>query len=228
MKQIILVEDDPVLLANLKEALEVQGGYQVYPVANGMNAAGILQMREFDCAILDVNLPGKNGFELCKHLRGLGKTTPVLMLTAFDQLEDKVAGFEAGADDYLTKPFFTKELLMRVQALLKRSAQSRDTEKPVLQAGSIEIHLKTKTVYRSGEEIFLTPREYQVLKTLIQAEGEVVTKQDLIREIWGKSFDANTNTVEVYINFLRKKIDKPYGSNTIKTKIGYGYYFEAE
>ena len=134
----------------------------------------------------------------------------------------------SGADDYLTKPFFMRELLLRVNALLKRAQHSGSKAggKEVITAGDIVIHTAQKEVTRQGQKIALTPREYQILLYLAERPGEVVSKNDLIKEIWGHSFQANTNTIEVYINFLRNKVDKPFGKNAIKTKVGYGYYLD--
>lgn len=150
------------------------------------------------------------------------------MLTAFSELEDKIQGFNSGTDDYLTKPFYMRELLLRVNALVKRNEMNAapKTESTTLIADDIIIHLLTKKVIRQSIEINLTPREYQILEKLIECKGELVSKTELITEIWGRTVDANTNTIEVYINFLRNKIDKPFGKQSIKTKVGYGYYFD--
>ncbi|MEN7547259.1 response regulator transcription factor [Rapidithrix thailandica] len=229
MKKILLIEDDPVLNRNIKEALTAEQ-MEVESVFDGLLAERLLKREMFDCLVLDINLPGKNGFDLCKAFREYNASTPVLMLTAFDELEDKVKGFECGADDYLTKPFYIRELILRVHSLLKRSATRQQPEKreSTLAVSDLVVHLGHKKVSRQGVDIPLTPREYQILVKLLQAGGELVSKKDLIRTIWGSVVDANTNTVEVYINFLRNKIDKPFGKESIKTKIGFGYYFESQ
>lgn len=225
MKRILLIEDDPVLNQNIKESLEMEQ-YSVQVAFDGLLAEKILRKNEFECVILDLNLPYKNGYTLCREFRMYNKTTPVLILTAFDELEDKVEGYESGADDYLTKPFFMKELLLRIQSLLKRNpAQVIKMEEEVLMVDDISVNLATRQVWRKGQEVILTPREYQILVRLVEAKGAIVSKKDLISEIWGTSLDVNTNTIEVYINFLRKKIDKPFGKDSIRTKIGFGYYF---
>lgn len=178
---------------------------------------------------MDINLPKKNGYDLCKDFRQYDNHTPVLMLTAFDELEDKIKGFDSGADDYLTKPFFMKELTMRINSLLKRSqSQSENNSSELIIASDIIIHTAQKNVKRQNQEIQLTPREYQILVNLCQHQGEIISKNELIKEIWGSSLDLNTNTIEVYVNFLRNKIDKPFGKNSIKTKIDYGYYLDVE
>jgi DNA-binding response OmpR family regulator len=176
---------------------------------------------------MDINLPGKNGFDICKDFRQYNKNTPVIILTAFGELEDKVQGYTCGADDYLTKPFYMRELLLRVNALLKRNANTTtNAKKEIITCGDILINLTSKKVTRQEKEILLTPREFQILIKLIENKGELISKAELIKEIWGSIVDANTNTIEVYINFLRNKVDKPFGKNSIKTKVGYGYYFD--
>ncbi|MGV3611712.1 MAG: response regulator transcription factor [Fluviicola sp.] len=229
MKTILLVEDDAILSRNISDALQEEQ-LQVEFAYDGNIAEKLLRKTDFDCVILDVNLPGKNGYEICRHFRSYNTQTPVIMLTAFDELEDKVQGYDCGADDYLTKPFYMRELLLRIQSLLKRSEtnQSKSPSENLLLADDVVIHQATKKVTRQGVEISLTPREFQILVKLISCKGELVSKQDLVREIWGNIVDANTNTIEVYINFLRGKIDKPFGKQSIKTKIGYGYYFDSE
>ncbi|TVR38875.1 MAG: DNA-binding response regulator [Cryomorphaceae bacterium] len=227
-KRILLVEDDPVLHANICDALKAES-LDVISVYDGQIAEKMLQRDSFHCVILDINLPGKNGLELCRDLRQRDKKTLVLMLTAFGELDDKVSGYEAGADDYLTKPFYMRELVLKLQALLKRSDEdnpARSQEQIVV--GDLTITPSTAEVSRQGKEISLTPREYQILLKLTERPGELVSKKELIQKIWGRSIDINTNTVEVYINFLRNKVDKPFGRSSIKTKVGYGYYFEVQ
>lgn len=228
MKNVLIVEDDPALHANIKEAFRADD-WHTESAFDGNIAHRLLSKHEYDLVVLDINLPGKNGYEVTKELRQKNSRCPVLMLTAFDELEDKVAGFEAGADDYLTKPFYTKELLLRAHALVKRSESSAVTNAMQTEFTFDDIIIRNdiKKVTRQGVVIDLTAREYQILFRLIRAQGELVSKRELIKEIWGTAFDANTNTIEVYINFLRKKLDKPFAKNTIKTRIGFGYYLEA-
>lgn len=225
--KILIIEDDPTLNKNISEALMAED-MVAESVFDGRLAERILRRTTFDCIIMDINLPGISGFDLCKDFRTYNTKTPVLMLTAFSELEDKVKGFDCGADDYLTKPFFMRELILRIQSLIKRSQHSPTTSQDadVIVAGDLLINLAQKSVFRQETEIPLTPREYQVFLKLCQNKGEVISKNKLMEEIWGTSFDTNTNTVEVYINFLRNKVDKPFGKNSIKTKVGYGYYFD--
>lgn len=226
--KVLIIEDDPTLNKNISEALKAEN---LFPesVYDGQLAARMLKRATFDCIIMDINLPGISGFDLCKDFRTYNTKTPVLMLTAFSELEDKVKGFDCGADDYLTKPFFMRELILRVQSLIKRSRQNpADSENTdTIVAGDVMINQVQKSVHRQGKPIALTPREYQILLKLCQNEGEVISKDQLMRDIWGTSFSTNSNTVEVYINFLRNKVDKPFERNSIKTKVGYGYYFDS-
>jgi DNA-binding response OmpR family regulator len=227
LKKILLIEDDPVLNKNIREALEAEG-MQVVFIFDGLLAERVLKSDEFNCIVLDINLPGKTGYELCNEFRLYNTSTPVLMLTAFDELEDKVKGYDSGADDYLTKPFYMRELILRINALIKLSESNSSNKNEItsISVSDIVINLKNKTVKRQEKTIELTPREYQILLKLIQSKAEVISKKELIREIWGTTAETNTNTVEVYINFLRNKIDKPFGKESIKTKVGYGYYFD--
>lgn len=222
---ILLVEDDLTLNKNISEALKAEG-FSVFSLYDGSLMERKIKKENFDCVVLDVNLPGKNGFELCKAFRKIDNTTPVILLTAFADLDDKVTGFNAGADDYLTKPFFMRELLLRVKNLVKRNKRAGTTSPETLSFDDITLQTDQKKVFRNGTEISLTPREYNILLQLLQHPNEIISKKDLIKSIWGQSVDFNTNTIEVYINFLRNKLDKPFGKNTIKTKIGYGYYLD--
>jgi len=226
---VLIIEDDPTLNRNISDALTAENIISE-SVFDGLLAERMLKKTSFDCVIMDVNLPGKTGFDLCRDFRIYNLDTPVLMLTAFGELEDKVKGYDCGADDYLTKPFFMRELILRVNSLIKRSRNNNSTSQynTTITANDITIHLDQKSVFRQGREISLTPREFQILLKLCENQGEVISKKDLISEIWGSSFDANTNIIEVYINFLRNKLDKPFDKNSIKTKVGYGYYLEAE
>ncbi|MBL0310497.1 MAG: response regulator transcription factor [Bacteroidetes bacterium] len=226
---ILVIEDDTTLNKNINEALRAEN-LNAESVFDGLLAERMLKRGHFDCVVMDVNLPEKTGFELCREYRKFNATTPVLMLTAFSELDDKVKGFDCGADDYLTKPFFMRELILRINALIKRNKNQNSNRQESTQiiAGDIIINQATKKVLRQGNEILLTPREYQILLKLAENKGEIVPKSDLIKEIWGGAVGTNTNTIEVYINFLRNKLDKPFGKNTIKTKVGYGYYLDIE
>lgn len=225
MKRILVIEDDPSINQHIREALQREG-FEVDVAFDGSIGEKLLKKDSFDCIVLDINLPGKNGYDICRDFRKHNSNCPVIMLTAFDEIDDKVEGYQSGSDDYLTKPFYMQELVLRVHALLRRHAIPAEI-RPILSAGDLSVDQAARRATRNGTEIILTPREYQILIKLLEARGQVVSKKELIEEIWGRNFDANTNTIEVYINFLRKKIDKPFGKDTIKTRIGYGYYLES-
>jgi DNA-binding response OmpR family regulator len=227
--KVLLIEDDLTLSNNISRALSAEN-LNTECVYDGAMAERMLKNHQFDCVIMDINLPHKNGFELCKEFREHNTTTPVIMLTAFGELEDKVKGFECGADDYLTKPFFMRELALRVNSLIKRQLHHSSTleDTAILLADGISLNNHQKKVFRQGKEINLTPREYQILLLLMQKKGEIVSKNELISRIWGRVFDVNTNTIEVYVNFLRNKLDKPFSKQTIKTKVGFGYYLDVK
>ncbi len=226
---ILVIEDDSILNQNIIQALKLEN-WNAEGVFDGLLAERMLKSNQYDCIIMDVNLPGKTGFDICKDYRNYNNITPVLMLTAFSELDDKIKGFDCGADDYLTKPFYMRELILRVNSLIKRNKNINSTgpDKDLMIAGDITINLSTKKVFKQEKEISLTPREFQILLKLCQNPGEVVSKRELIKEIWGRSIDVNTNTVEVYINFLRRKLDKAFGTNYIKTKVGYGYFLDVK
>lgn len=224
---ILVIEDDSILNKNINLALQAEN-WNAESVFDGLLAERLLKNNHYDCIIMDINLPGKTGFDICRDFRKLNSITPVLMLTAFSELDDKVKGFDCGADDYLTKPFFMRELILRVNSLIKRNINGNSTKQENKQiiAGDITIDQPTKRVFKQGKEVLLTPREYQILLKLCENPGEIVSKRDLIKEIWGRSVDVNTNTIEVYINFLRSKLDKSFGTNRIKTKVGFGYFLD--
>jgi len=229
--KILFVEDDPSLSRNVQEAL-TEEQFEVDVAYDGILAANLMKSKEYSCIILDVNLPYKSGFELCSEFRTYNTSTPVIFLTAFDDLDDKVKGYNYGADDYLTKPFYMKELLLRIHSLLKRSGHQEIGEfelaADVITIGNLSINTKNKIATRNKIEINLTPREYHILVKLMIANGDIVTKKEIIKDIWGSSFDVNTNTIEVFINLIRNKIDKPFDKKLIKTKVGFGYYLDIQ
>lgn len=224
---ILIIEDDLEINKNIRTIFESEG-YHTDCAFDGYIGEKLLAKNTYNCIIMDINLPHKNGLEICRAFRQYNTSTPILFLTVFDELDDKIQGFNSGADDYLTKPFYMKELLLRVNSLIKRSLQSnyRQEDDQKLVVADVVIDLKNKSIKKGDKDISLTPREFQILTKLAEAKGELVPKQELIKEIWGSVFDTNTNTVEVYINFLRNKIDKPFGCQMIKTKVGYGYYLD--
>lgn len=178
---------------------------------------------EYDLIILDINVPGINGIEVCEKIREVDKKTPIIMLTAFSEIEDKLASFDNGADDYLVKPFHFEELYARILSLLRRKEVPQQVEKKII-IQDLEILEDDMKVFRSGEEIKLTPKEFKLILILAQAKGKVLSKQFIAEKLWDYHIETNQNTIEVYINFLRKKIDKDHETKLIRTKIGYGYY----
>jgi DNA-binding response OmpR family regulator len=227
MQSILLVEDDIHIAADVKARLTAEG-FTIEVLYDGLLAEKLISRKPFDCIILDINLPGKNGFDVCKSMRQNNIKVPVLMLTAFGEVDDKLQGFESGADDYLTKPFYFQELLARIKALLKRSSgnDSAMSEQIVIEDLVIDMH--SKKVTRASNTIKLTAREFDILALLAQAKGNSVSKKELIQKIWGTSVEVNTNTIEVFINSIRNKIDKHNAPKLIHTRSGFGYYLSAK
>ncbi|RXK49938.1 response regulator transcription factor [Aquirufa rosea] len=222
--KILLVEDDPRICQNIHDYF-FQEGFLVEIAKDGLVAKRLMEEKSYEAIVLDINLPFIDGLTLCKEFRQYNTHTPILMLTAFDDLDDKMHGFDVGADDYLTKPFYMREVMARIKSLLKRAKNQIPSEQETfIRVEDLLIDLSTKSVRRGKVDINLTPREFNLLLKLARAKGKLVTKRELNKDIWGGSLDENNNTIEVYINFLRKKIDKPFASNLIKTKVGFGYY----
>ena len=214
--RILIVDDDESILESVSFALEHEG-YQVLQASDGEQALGHLQQAIPDMAILDVMLPDRSGLELCRYLRVLGEI-PILFLSARDALEDKVQGFESGADDYLVKPFKFKELLIRVRALLRRCKPAQDH----LEYGDLRLEPSTRIVTRSGEPLQLTLREYELLEVLLRRPRHVHSREELLQKIWGYQGPVETNVLEVHISSLRAKL-KDTQKRTIRTVRGVGY-----
>jgi len=176
--------------------------------------------------ILDINLPYKNGFELCKEIRRINQKIPVIMLTALGTTEDKLSGFDSGTDDYLVKPFEFRELLARIRSLLKRISIT-ETGGNILTFLDLEVNLNTFEVTRSEQKIDLTQKEFALLVYLLQNKGRVLSRMDIAKNVWGIHFDTGTNIIDVYVNFLRKKIDKDFDKKIIHTQTGVGYILKA-
>ena len=225
MLSILIAEDDINIASDLKLRLEAEG-FLTEVIYDGMLAEKMLTRKTYDCVVLDINLPGKNGLEVCKAMRAQQNNSPVIILTAFDEVEDKVLGFESGADDYLTKPFYFKELLARVKSLIKRRAHQNSPIESIT-VDDLVIDITLKKVSRAGNLIKLTPREFEILATLAEAKGNLVSKRDLIKKIWNTQVEVNTNTIEVFINSIRNKVDKHFSVKLIRTRPGFGYYLSA-
>ncbi|MDP3930532.1 MAG: response regulator transcription factor [Bacteroidota bacterium] len=226
MNTILLLEDDPILSKEIVNFL--MGNHFVCDcVYDGGLVKSQLKLKHYDCVILDINVPGMNGIEVCKQIRNDNKNTPILMLTAYGEIENKITAFKNGADDYLVKPFFFEEFLLRIKALLRRKEKPQHVEN-VYQVADLIINFDNKEVIRGGGEIKLSPKEFKLLALLARANGRVLSKNQIADELWDYHIETNQNTIEVYINFLRNKIDKDVVNKLIHTKVGYGYYLKDE
>jgi two-component system copper resistance phosphate regulon response regulator CusR len=219
---ILIVEDEKKIADSLNKGLN-ELGYEVTVAYDGIIGEKLLNQESFDLVILDINLPGINGLELCKRIRRKNKKVPVLMLTTFGSVPDKVEGFDAGADDYMVKPFSFAELIARVRALLKRNTSENTPIGNILQFADLEMNLDTKQVTRSGKNIPLTAKEFQLLEYLMRNNKRVLSRASIGENVWDIDFDTNTNTIDVYINYLRKKIDRDFPEKLIHTQVGFGY-----
>ncbi|GAB2771627.1 response regulator transcription factor [Rhabdobacter roseus] len=224
--KLLLVEDEPKTVQSLKQGLE-ENGYEVDVAYDGLIGKQLARRGSYQLIISDIIIPGINGLELCRELRASGDQTPILMLTALGTTDDLVTGFDAGADDYLAKPFEFKELLARVRALTKRGRSVAQTAQTIRFA-DLEINLDAKTVHRAGTKINLTAREFNLLLYLIRNQGRVVSKAEIAEQVWEIDFDSGTNVIEVYVNYLRKKIDKDFPVKLIHTQFGMGYVLKIE
>jgi two-component system alkaline phosphatase synthesis response regulator PhoP len=229
MSRILFVEDEPGLVLTLTDRLVMQG-YQVDTASDGEAGLEMARTGGYDLILLDVMLPRLSGFEVCKKLRSLHVDTPVLLLTARGQLEDKVHGLQLGADDYLTKPFEVMELLARIEALLRRSRIAAPPSKPQTVAfGLAEVNLKAGVVLVRGEPVTLSAREFQLLRFLIEHEGEIVSREELLKQVWGLQHMPITRTVDVHITWLRQKLEEnPKYPRHLLTMRGLGYRFQRE
>ncbi|WP_019948046.1 response regulator transcription factor [Hymenobacter aerophilus] len=219
--KVLLVEDEPKLASFVEKGFRGEG-YELDVAFDGQLGLSFFRQYEYDLVILDVNLPYHNGFELCRLIRLENPDVPVLFLTALDSLDDKVRGFEAGADDYLAKPFKFQELLLRARALTKRQA-GRSAVARTLRLADLELNLERKTVTRAGQRIELTAREYTLLEYLLLNRGRIISRVDITEKVWELDFDTNTNVIDVYISHLRRKLDKGFSPKLIHTVVGMGY-----
>ena len=224
--KLLIVEDEPNLLSVLRKGFS-ENNYEVSVCLDGETALEMILNNDFDVVVLDVMLPKINGIEICRRLRAIKNFVPILLLTALGTSENIVNGLENGADDYLVKPFKFTELSARVMALARRA--NLDTQKPdIIKIEDLEINSKTKSVQRDGETIVLTHKEFTLLYYLAKNAGTIVSRNQILDNVWDISFDMNTNVVDVYINYLRKKIDKPYNTKLIQTIKGFGYLIQAK
>ena len=224
--KILLLEDDFKLSSEIKVFLQDKH-FECDAVYDGNLFLKQFANAAYDLFILDINVPGVNGLEVCSFIRSANKSTPVIMLTAFGQIEDKVEAFNKGADDYLVKPFHFDELFVRINSLMRRKQNPQQSDE-IITIEDLQINASELKVTRSGNKIYLTPKEYQLLLVLAKAKGKPVSKQYISDIVWDLNFETGTNTIEVYINFLRKKIDLNYEIKLIHTRPGFGYYLKAE
>lgn len=223
--KILIVEDERKVATFIKMGLE-ENSYVAEIANDGLTAEKMAQNTRYDLFILDIIIPGINGIELCKRLKLINPNIPVLMLTALGTTDDKISGFDAGANDYLVKPFEFRELLARVKVLIKKPKVTASTS-DILIVGDLELDLERKTARRSGAQIELTAKEFSLLEYFMRNPGRVLSRIDIAEKVWDIKFDFGTNVVDVYVNFLRKKIDKGHDKKLIHTRVGFGYVFEA-
>jgi len=218
--KILVVEDEPKVSSFIKKGLEEQS-YDVDVAYDGYFGKKLAIENEYDLVILDVILPKQSGVEVCREIRQQKPAIPILMLTALGSTDDKILGLDSGADDYLVKPFVFQELLARIRALTRRAYEAPNNE--ILKIADLELNLTRKSVTRSGVPISLTAREFSLLHYLLRNKERVVSRVDIIEQVWETSFDTGSNVIDVYINFLRKKIDKDFSPKLIHTLVGMGY-----
>lgn len=226
-RRILIVEDERKIAGTLKLGL-AENGFDVEVAYDGKIAHQVLLSRPFDLVILDINLPGMNGYELCKAIRVRDPNMLVIMLTSMSSLDDKIEGYDAGADDYLVKPFEFRELLLKMRALLKRSSGQAGPVGNFLRAADLEMNLDNKEVHRGGKRIKLTAKEFQLLEYLLRNKNRVVSRADLAINVWDVDFNTNTNVIDVYISYVRNKVDRDFEHKLIQTHVGMGYILKTQ
>ncbi|HEX2845154.1 MAG TPA: response regulator transcription factor [Chitinophagaceae bacterium] len=219
---ILLVEDEVRIADTLRIGLS-ENGYEVEVAYDGQIGWRLFQSKKFNLLIVDINLPGITGYELTKMVRAQNEDIPIIMLTALSSLDDKIEGYDAGADDYIIKPFEFKELLMKIRVLMRRTADLQAPVGNILRADDLLMNLDTKEVKREDVSIHLTAKEFQLLEYLLRNKNRVVSRADIAVNVWDIDFDTNTNIIDVYINYVRNKIDKPFQKKLIQTQVGMGY-----
>jgi DNA-binding response OmpR family regulator len=225
-RKVLIVEDEHKIADTLKTGL-MEHGYHVEVAYDGKIGERLYFAHSFNLVVLDINLPGINGYELCRIIRNHNAQMPVIMLTALGRLNDKIEGYDSGADDYLVKPFEFQELLVKIRVLLKRTMSQHLPVGNLLQADDLIMNLDTKEVRRGDDSITLTVKEFQLLEFLIRNRNRVVSRADIAVNVWDIDFDTNSNVIDVYINYLRNKVDKKYEKKLILTQTGMGYMLKA-
>lgn len=225
--KILIVEDEERIASLVRRGLEEQGHIAVVAY-DGLSGKKLALQNDYDLVISDIILPHLTGIELCREIRMAKPDLPVILLTALGTTDDKVDGFDAGADDYLVKPFDFRELLVRIRAVMNRKGGKSATQPVILKYADLELNNQTKIVSRSGKEISLTPKELKLLEYMMQNSERVLSRVEIAEKVWDTHFDTGTNFIDVYINYLRKKIDKDFSSKLIHTKSGLGFIFKEE
>lgn len=221
MQKILTVEDDPQIASLISRALQ-EAGYDTFIALDGKTGLALYESLQPHLVITDLVMPLLSGHELCEQIRQRNPHVPIIMLTALGNTEDVVQGLDAGADDYMVKPFRVPELLARVRALLRRADQPHEVHQVSVLA-DLTLNHENKTVHRNQQPISLTATEFRLLEFLIRHKGRLKTRMEILEEVWGIHFDPNTNVVDVYINYLRNKIDKPFEQKLLHTQVGLGY-----
>ena len=224
--RVLLIEDEEKAVKSLTKGLN-EHQIEVDFAFDAEHGYKLAEANEYDVIISDIIVPGISGLEMTRQLRNIGVKTPVLMLTALSSTDDKVLGLEAGADDYLTKPFEFKELLARIKALSRRGKDA-PPPKMVISYGGIEMNLTAREIYRDNTKIDLTPKEFALMEYFIRHQGRAISKAEIAEKVWDINFETSSNVVEVYVNYLRNKVDKPFATKLIHTVFGQGYILKQE
>jgi DNA-binding response OmpR family regulator len=226
--RILVIEDEERVASLIKKGLE-ELDFSVTVASDGLTGKKLALSDAFDLVITDIILPGINGLELCKHIRLELPDTPIIMLTALGTTDDKVEGFDSGANDYLVKPFDFRELYVRIRELLKRRPVASDTrQKIILKAADLEMNLQTRIVQRNNKEINLTRKEFKLLEYMMNNQGRILSRAEIAENVWETVFDTGTNFIDVYINYLRRKVDKEHAVKLIHTRPGIGFIFKEQ
>ncbi len=220
---ILLVEDQPGMLVSLNQFL-LENDFQVDIASNGIVGFELAQKNPYQAILMDVIMPGMSGIDICQSLRKQGKTTPILLFSAMDSVEDKIAGLDAGADDYLAKPFDLNEFLARLKALIRRVSQEYYKKNAVI-IDDLVIDFDSRSAMRHSIPLDLTKKEFRLLEFFVQNEGKLLSKNEIAEKVWDVDFDTGTNIVEVYVNYLRNKLDRGFEKKLIHTRFGLGYIF---
>lgn len=220
--KVLLIEDEKKIADSIAKGLREQD-YHVETAYDGRIGLRLFESNKFNIVITDINLPGINGYELCKIIRSSNQHIPVIMLTAFGATNDKIEGFDSGADDYMVKPFEFRELVVRIRALLKRTLNQQLPTGNILRVADLELNVDSKEVTRGGKAINLTAKEFQLLEYFMRNRNRVLSRGDIAERVWELDFDTKTNVIDVYVNFLRKKVDKDFEDKLIYTQVGMGY-----